>query len=126
MSINLMCSVVKIDESKIPDIYLINMSCGETSIQMDIHRSVNIVKEGDLVEVVIDKKVPTYIEGRDFVAHGYVVSKREVGGSTRIHVSLWGYLVVINTSSRAVVEFFNYMDKVYIRMSRSPSPYPKT
>lgn len=122
MSINLKCSVVKIYESRIPDVYLVDMGCGDTSIQMDIHRSINVVREGDSVEVVIDKEVPTYTEGRDFVAHGYVVSKREVDNNVRIYVSLWGYLVIISTGSRAIADFFNYMDKIYIKIGVQSSP----
>ncbi len=117
MGVNLRCNVIKVSESKIPNVYLISMSCDETSIQMDIHRSVNIVREGDLAEVVIDKEVPTYIEGRDFVAHGYVISKKKVDASVRIYVSIWGYLIVIDTSNKEVADFFNYMDKVYIKIS---------
>lgn len=117
MGITLKCRVIKLSESRIPNIYLINMSCGETSIQMDIHRSINVVKEGDLAEVVIDREVPTYVEGKDLVAHGYVISKKGADGNTRIYVSIWGYLVVIDTSNSAVANFFNYMDKVYIKIS---------
>lgn len=117
MGISLRCNVIKLSESRIPNVYLINMSCGEASIQMDIHKSVNIVKEGDLAEVVIDKEIPTYTEGKDFVAHGYVISKKGIDSNTRIYISLWGYLVIIDTNNKAIADFFNYIDKIYIKIS---------
>lgn len=117
MGISLRCSAVKLSESRIPNIYIIDMDCGGTTIRMDIHRAVNIVKQGDVVEVVIDKEVPNYVEGRDFVAHGYVLSKRGADGGIRIHISLWGFLVIIDTSDKSIADFLNYMDKVYIKLS---------
>jgi len=118
MDINLRCSVTGLSASRIPDIYIIDMSCGETTIQMDIHRSVNIVKQGDNIEVLISKNIPVYVEGKDFVAHGYVLSKRDRDGGARIYISLWGFLVIVDTKDANIADFFNYMDKVYIKLSK--------
>lgn len=116
MDIELNCNVLDITDSYIPNIKILSMECGKTSIKMDLHKDLTLVEKGDIINLGIYKSVPPYVKGRDFVAHGYVITKRKSDTSIKIYISLWGYLVVIATDDSRIDEYLNPMDKVYLKL----------
>ena len=118
MSIRVKCSVKDMQRSYIPNVYIAEMDCGDVHIKMDIHEEVRTFDPGDDVAVVISKEVPSYKEGADYVATGYVVTFRDLENSRRkMIVSLWGFVVVVEAPSELFTEF-SPMDKVYMKISK--------
>ncbi|NPA96741.1 MAG: hypothetical protein GXO32_03975 [Crenarchaeota archaeon] len=109
------CTLSEVEKSYIPSIYLWTLKCDEeTEIRMDIHRLVAPFKKGDKVEVEISKEMPHFVKGQDFAARGYVITKRIEDNKYRVLISLWGFLVVIESSSRSVFDEFEPMDEIYM------------
>jgi hypothetical protein len=118
MSIELICNVENMKDSYIPDIKIMEMNCeNNVKIKMDIHRRVNIFKVGDSILFTISKTTPQYNEGKDFVAHGYIISKRIEGNNLAMYVSLWGFLIILALQNSEKIADFNTMDKVYVKIS---------
>ncbi|MEL9940324.1 MAG: DNA-directed RNA polymerase subunit G [Ignisphaera sp.] len=118
MSLTLTCNIESITDSRIPEIKIMEMLCNNNiKIKMDMHRKLNLFKPSEKVTFVISKNLPQYNEGKDFVAHGYVVAKRSENENIVIYISLWGFLVLLTTSDEEVAKSFNVMDKVYIKIS---------
>ena len=121
MTIKLRCKVANVMRSYIPNIYILDLDCDRAYIKMDIHRLVMIVDKEDNTEINICKSLPAYEEGKDFLARGYVVTKRELANSKyryKILISLWGFLVVLETNDSSIYSELNYMDKIYFHMKR--------
>jgi len=121
MTVRLKCKVVGVTRSYIPNIYILDLDCDRAYIKMDIHRLVMIVDEGDNTEINICKNLPVYEEGKDFLARGYVVTKRELANDKyryKILISLWGFLIVLETNDASIYSELNYMDEVYFHMRR--------
>ncbi len=122
MVITLKCKVNDVTRSYIPNIFILDLNCDKAHIKMDMHKLVMIVDKGDTAEVNICKSLPPYEEGKDFLARGYVVTKRESSNSKyqyKILISLWGFLVVLETNDSAIFSEFNYMDEIYFHMKRT-------
>lgn len=116
MSIEFKCNVTNVENSYIPGVKILSMECGKTLIKIDIHKDLSLAEKGDTINLGLYKSVPQYAKGIDFVAHGYVIAKRREDPSTKIYISLWGYLIIILTTDSALGEFLEVMDKVYVRM----------
>ncbi|MEM4552919.1 MAG: DNA-directed RNA polymerase subunit G [Ignisphaera sp.] len=110
------CKVVDVADSYLPNVNILNIDCGTAIIKMDIHRELNLARKGDLINIGIYKSLPPYVAGKDFLAHGYVITKKKDNNYTNIYISLWGYLVVIKTNEIRLNEYLNTMDKVYIKL----------
>ena len=120
MSIELQCNIEDISDSRIPDVKIMDMSCsGNVKIKMDIHRKVNLFSKGDKVTFLLSTSLPKYEEGKDFVAHGYVIAKRIEDGKPVLYISLWGFLVIITLPKDVDLLHLNVMDKVYVKISHS-------
>lgn len=118
MNIELICSVDDIQNSYIPNIKILSLNCDRVLIKMDIHKDLNPVEKGDKASFGIYKSIPSYTRGRDFVAHGYVITKRKGDKETKIYISLWGYLIIILTNDNEIITAVNPMDKVYIKLCK--------
>jgi hypothetical protein len=116
MSLVLRCSVVNVEDSRIFGVKILTMECDKANIKMDIHKDLNPIEKGEKVNVGIYKFIPQYVKGVDFVAHGYVITKRVQDDIVKLYISLWGYLVIISTRYGDIVRDFNYMDKVYVKL----------
>jgi len=113
------CRVSNISKSRLPDIEIVDFICNNsTEIKMDIHRNINIVKVNDKVYIELSKELPKYVEGKDFVGHGYVVTKRQLDNKINIYISLWGFLVILSTTNRDLDKSLNYMDKIYLKITK--------
>jgi len=113
------CRVSNISKSRLPDIEIVDFICNnDIEIKMDIHRNINIVKVNDKVYIELSKELPEYVEGKDFVGHGYVVTKRQLDNKINIYISLWGFLVILSTTNRDLDKSLNYMDKIYLKIAK--------
>lgn len=121
--IELRGTVKSIEKSLIPGIVLINIEAGEVKIRMDLARKLLVFDEGDKIAITISKVRPKYTEGKDFVAWGYVMSKKKVRKAEgndiyKLLISLWGYLVILESPNDKILDPFTYMDKVYMKISK--------
>lgn len=96
--------VRSIMNSRIPGVKIVELEGDIVSITMDIHRELLIFREGDELDMVLSKDLPSYKDGQDFCARGVVVSIKDGGDSSRIVISLWGYLVIIRPRDRSVID----------------------
>ncbi len=121
--------VDKIEKSKIPKVLLISFKGNVINVKMDLLRDLLTFSEGDKVEFVLSKEMPQYVDGKDFLGWGYVMSKKrefvksntgEVTELDKLLVSLWGYLFIIE-SKENITNLFEVMDKVYIKISKVSS-----
>ena len=116
--------VANVEKSLIPHVVIVTITSGDVRLRMDMLRSLLVFDVGDKVSVLISREKPTYIEGKDFVAWGYVMSKkmsrvRETKKDIyKLLISLWGYLVVLETSTPDIHKAFSVMDKVYLKIHK--------
>jgi len=113
--------IKKIEKSLIPSVYILSIECDEVSIKLDLVKDLLIFDEGDKVAVTISQKRPVFNEGRDLVIWGYVLSKKKSLKSdkpSKLLISLWGYLLVLESLRSDVVDAFDYLDKVYLKLSK--------
>ena len=110
--------VLNITKSVIPNVNLIEIIGDEISLKMDMIKNLLTVKTGDKVSIEISRKKPDYEEGRDFVAHGYVMTKKKEGNVNKVLISIWGYLLILTSKDEKLLSAFDYIDKVYIKISK--------
>jgi len=116
MGLELKCNVVNVEDSRIPGIKILTMECDRATIKMDIHKDLNPVEKGEMINVGIYKSVPQYVKGVDYVVQGYVITKRKQDDITKMYISLWGYLLILSTPYGDIINEFDYMDKVYVKL----------
>ncbi len=106
-----------IEKSLIPQVYIVSIENPDAKTLFDIHKSLMVFKLNDLVKVTISKVKPQYREGVDLVMSGYVISKKSVSKELyKILISLWGFLLIIETKNKDLFKFLNYMDEVYFKL----------
>ena len=118
--------VKKIEKSLIPKVYILSIDCDEISIKLDLVKDLLIFDEGDRVNVLISHEKPKFKEGQDLVIWGYVLSKKKtLSGEkpNKLLISLWGYLLVIETLRSDIIDAFDYLDKVYFKLSKKNIKY---
>ncbi len=109
--------VVKIEESRVPQVYIVTIEGEGRRLKADIHKELMLFKEGDKVEVVVSKSLPEYREGEDYCGKGHMFSKRaESREKIKLLVSLGGFLNVIEVPRKEDV--FEVMDEVYLCIKR--------
>ena len=109
--------VRNLERSRIPSIYIATIDCGnDTRIIMDIHKRVKVFDIGDRLSITISTSIPQYEKSKDFLARGYVYSKKVVDNTKKLLISLWGFLVIIETKKDVIYNMFNYMDEVYLHI----------
>lgn len=115
MSFQSKCIVEELEHSRLPSIEIAKLRCeSDVTIKMDIHRDVLIFDKGDTVDVVISKSEPKYTKGKDFLARGFIVTFRErENGRIATVISLWGFIVVVESAAPGLRGLFNYMDEIY-------------
>jgi len=114
-------TIKKIERSIIPKVYILTIDCGDATIKLDLVKDLLIFDEGDKVNIVISREKPQFEEGKDLVIWGYVLSKKKTLSKEKpdkLLISLWGYLLVIETTRDDVIDSFDYLDKVYFKMSK--------
>ncbi len=115
--------ISRIERSKIPKVFIITIDCGNVKANIDLVKDLMIFKEGETVELTLSHEKPDYREGKDLVIWGYVMSKKkQLLKEPRpkiIHkllVSLWGFLLVIESENESLCNAFSIMDKVYLKI----------
>lgn len=113
--------VIEVVKSLIPNITIYSVDCGDVKIRFDVHSKLLRLKSGDEVVITISKDVPAYEKGVDFIAWGYVISLKHGESIFKMIISLWGFIVIAETSKQGLFSNFNFMDRVYFKVSRSSS-----
>ncbi|MCD6324223.1 MAG: DNA-directed RNA polymerase subunit G [Desulfurococcales archaeon] len=113
--------VVKaVDDSKLPNVLIVSVDCGDATLRFDAFKDLLTVKEGESVQALVCRERPDFKEGEDLVLWGYVMSKKKVPHQGRwvnkLLISLWGYLLVVE-SEKDILSPFSVMDKVYFKLS---------
>ncbi len=113
--------VVSIRDSRISGVKIIELDGEELSITMDLHSELVTFREGEELEVVASRDLPSYKDGVDFCARGVVVSIKN-SGQRRIIISLWGYLVVIKPSDPSLIDKLGFKptDNLYYCLIKQP------
>lgn len=96
--------VLSIRASRIPGVEIVELGGEAVSVTMDIHRELLVFREGDELDMVVSKDLPSYKDGQDFCARGVVVSIKDGGDGPRVVISLWGYLVIIRPRDRSMID----------------------
>jgi hypothetical protein len=111
--------VSEVTRSYIPNVMIYTVDCGGVKVRFDAHSRLLRLKPGDAVAISISKELPSYNKGVDFVMWGYVISvKNDDEQSSKIVLSLWGFIVIVEASKREFLSGFNVMDKVYFKVAR--------
>ncbi|MCX8208352.1 MAG: DNA-directed RNA polymerase subunit G [Sulfolobales archaeon] len=113
------CRVVEVAKSYIPEVVLYTVDCGDVKMKFDIHSKLLKLKRDDEVTVSISRDAPEFRKGVDLLAWGYVMSLKRGESSYKMVLSLWGYVVVVETVRQEALSGFNFMDKVYFKVAKS-------
>ena len=115
--------VSKIEKSKIPRVFILNIDFGNIKANLDLVKDLLIFKEGEGIELTLSREKPEYQEGKDLVIWGYIMSKKkqlikepQPKVLHKLLVSLWGFLLVIESESEDICNAFSVMDKVYLKI----------
>jgi len=117
-SLELRGRVAEVSKSLIPRVVIYSVDCGDVRIRFDTLSDLLKLNVGDEVTITVGKEKPDYVRGEDYVAWGYVVSLRSRDKVGKVVISLWGYIVVLETTNAEILKLFNYMDRVYFKVSR--------
>jgi hypothetical protein len=114
--------VKSIEASKLPNVVIVNIECEDANARLDVLKDLLTFKEGGKVDLILTKERPDYNDGEDLVMWGYVMSKKvrrtPEKKINKLLVSLWGYLLVLE-SSKDILDSFSIMDKVYLKISKA-------
>jgi len=110
--------VTEVSKSIIPRVVIYSVDCGDLKMRFDSLSDLLRLNTGDEVVITISKEKPDYVKGEDYVAWGYVISLRSGDRVSKVVISLWGYIVILETSNVEVLKLFNYMDRVYFKVSK--------
>lgn len=110
--------VTEVSKSLIPRIVIYSVDCGDVKVRFDALSELLKLNTGDEVAITVSKEKPNYSKGVDYVAWGYVVSLRSSDRIGKVIISLWGYIVILESANTEVLKLFNYMDKVYFKVSK--------
>ncbi len=110
--------VTEVSKSVIPRVVIYSVDCGDLKVRFDSLLDLLRLNTGDEVVITISKERPDYVKGEDYVAWGYVISLRSGDRVSKVVISLWGYIVILETSNAEVLKLFNYMDRVYFKVSK--------
>ena len=117
-SLELRGRVTEVSKSLIPRVVIYSVDCGDVKVRFDTLSDLLKLNTGDEVAITVSKEKPDYVKGEDYVAWGYGVSLRSGDKVSKVVISLWGYIVILETGNTEVLKLFNYMDKVYFKVSR--------
>ncbi len=111
--------VSEVTKSYIPNVMIYTVDCGDVKVRFDAHSKLLRLKQGDSVTISISKELPPYNKGVDLVMWGYVISVKNVDEQlSKIVLSLWGFIVIVESSKRELLSGFNVMDKVYFKVAK--------
>jgi hypothetical protein len=110
--------VTEVSKSLIPRVVIYSVDCGDVRVRFDALSELLRLNTGDEVVITVSKEKPNYTKGVDYVAWGYVVGLRSGDGVGKVIISLWGYVVILESANTELLKLFNYMDRVYFKVSK--------
>ncbi len=108
--------VKSVERSLIPQVFIITVRSHDAEITFDIHKMLKNFEVNDKVRITLSKGRPVFREGVDLVMRGYVMSKGVEGGVYQLLISLWGFLLIVESNSDTAYNLFDYMDEVYFKL----------
>ncbi|MEM0454163.1 MAG: DNA-directed RNA polymerase subunit G [Sulfolobales archaeon] len=108
--------VKSIDKSLIPQVLIVTVENPEAKITFDIHKMLKNFELNSKVRISISKNKPNFKEGVDLVMRGYVISKKVGEGVYKLLISLWGFLLIIESRNESIHNLFDYMDEIYFKV----------
>ena len=111
--------VTEVSKSLIPRVVIYSVDCGDVRVRFDALSELLRLNTGDEVVITVSKEKPNYTKGVDYVAWGYVVGLRSGDGVGKVIISLWGYVVILESANTELLKLFNYMDRVYFKVSKA-------
>ncbi len=114
--------VVEVVKSMIPGVTVYRVECGDLRVRFDANNKLLRLEPGDEVTITVSGDPPPYRKGVDYVAWGYVLSLKRGDASHKMVMSLWGYIVIVETERQELLSGFDFMDKVYFKVSRAEAP----
>jgi len=113
--------VKSIENSKLPGVVLITIDLKDVIVSFDILKELVSFREGDKVKISLSKTRPEFEEGKDIVMWGYVMSRKKVMEKgkelNRLLISLWGYLLIVESFRKELFKSFKVMDRLYFKLS---------
>ncbi|MGC9010416.1 MAG: DNA-directed RNA polymerase subunit G [Sulfolobales archaeon] len=110
--------VKNIRKSLVPKILIVDLEGSKSSVTMDLHKEVFIVKEGETLNLVMGKELPQYKDGVDFCARGVVAGIKKDERGERLIISLWGFLVILTPKDQSIIENLSPTDQIYFCLRR--------
>ncbi len=114
--------VAEVAKSMIPGVTIYRVECEGARIRFDANSKLLRLKPGDEVVITVSKEAPQFKKGVDYVAWGYVVSLKRGDSSYKMILSLWGYVVIVETERHELFSGFDFMDKIYFKVSLPGAP----
>lgn len=111
--------VKSVTKSLIPQVYLVSVEGSDVRATFDVHKSLLLreLNVNSKVRITLSKSKPEYRSGVDLVMRGYIMSKKtSEGQAIKLLVSLWGYLLILESPNAELSRVFNYMDEVYFKL----------
>lgn len=108
--------VKNVEKSLIPQVLIATVESPDVKTTFDIHKMLKNFEVNDRVRITISKVRPNFKEGVDLVMKGYVVSKKAGEGVYKLIISLWGFLLIVESKSDAIYNLFDYMDEIYFKV----------
>ncbi len=108
--------VKSIDKSLIPHIYIVTIEGPDVRTVFDIHKMLKVFDLNDNVKITISKSMPSFKEGVDLVIKGFVIAKKYEEDTNKLLISLWGFLLVVESKLKHIFDSFNHMDEVYFKL----------
>ncbi|MEM2444880.1 MAG: DNA-directed RNA polymerase subunit G [Sulfolobales archaeon] len=108
--------VKSIDKSLIPQVLIVTVENPEAKITFDIHKMLKNFELNSKVRISISKNKLNFKEGVDLVMRGYVISKKVGEGVYKLLISLWGFLLIIESRNESIHNLFDYMDEIYFKV----------
>ena len=109
--------VISVEKELIPNIFLVKIvdENKEYIVEMDMHKDVFTLHEGDTVSVSITREIPSYRDGIDYVARGTVMSTKKSEDKYSYLISIGGLLFVVHSSKELNLP---PTEKVYVKIER--------
>ncbi len=108
--------VKSVEKSLIPQIFIVTVEGSGVRTVFDIHKTLMNFGLNDKVRMTISRSRPNFKEDVDLVMRGYVISKKVEEGIYKLLISLWGFLLIVESKNDSIFNAFDYMDEIYFKV----------
>lgn len=108
--------VKSVEKSLIPQIFIVTVEGSGVRTVFDIHKTLMNFGLNDKVRMTVSRSRPNFKEDVDLVMRGYVISKKVEEGIYKLLISLWGFLLIVESKNDSIFNAFDYMDEIYFKV----------